>query len=291
MKMIPLAGALAFLLLPTAALADDKDAAVDKLKKTAQENWDRVGAGPVVMETTEHLLILGPKGMEDKLKEMGAQMEKSYDRAVKTLYTPKDTPIKGLMTVYLLPEADQVAAFYRRVLKRRPLGMERGAYSVEDDKLFVVIGPPREKTDPPTDVQSMQQVASAMLQRRAGARTLLPSWLANGFGRATWYRLNLKPTDINRERMNARRLFAVKKRTATDIWNGLLEAEEAELLEPSLADFFAYGPGRMKFVTFLEGFRPGENEESKSMDQALHAAELKADVIIKRFKEWINLPD
>jgi hypothetical protein len=282
---------LGVLLVSSTGRAEDKAPPAEAMKKTARENWERVGAGPMVEEATEHFFLIAPKSAEGKLKEWGAQLEKAYELAAKTLYTPKDTPIKGVMAIYFLPEQEKIATFYRRILKRRPLGHERGAFSVEDDKMFVVIGPQQDSSDPTVDVQALQQVASAMLQKRAGAKTILPHWLVNGFGRATWYRLNLKPTDINRERMTARSLFAAKKRTVQDIWNGGLEGDEPGILEPSLADFFAYGPGKMKFLALLEAFRPGENEEMKTIDQALQAVELKVDLISKAFKQFINLPN
>ena len=44
-------------------------------------------------------------------------------------------------------------------------------------------------SDPTVRVQAGQQIASAVLMRKAGAGTVLPSWLVAGFGRATHYRV------------------------------------------------------------------------------------------------------
>src|SRR4051794_16271583 len=118
---------LTVLVLLAGARADDKPAATEAQKKTARENWEKVESTPPVMAETDHFLVVAPKALEEKLKETGVLLEKHYDLAARTLFTGKnEVPIKGKMTVYLLPQAEQVDAFIRRVEKRRPLGQEKG---------------------------------------------------------------------------------------------------------------------------------------------------------------------
>ena len=136
--------------------------------------------------------------------------------------------------------------------------------------------------DPPAEVQAAQQVASALLMRKAGTSTLVPSWLVNGFGRATYYRMAPQHPAVAKERRTARGYAVKNKRKARDVWASTLEGEEYNVLAASVADFLAYGPGKTKFVAFLDGFKPGENVPSKTVEQALTSANLKADTIDKR---------
>ena len=73
---------------------------------------------------------------------------------------------------------------------------------------IVEVPAPREKGDPPVEVQAAGQVASAVLMRKAGAGTVLPSWLVAGFGRATHYRVaGAASRDVANERSTALRLL------------------------------------------------------------------------------------
>lgn len=281
---------LVLFLLTSPLRADDKPDP-EAPKKLAQENWEKLQAGPMAMHQTDHFILVASKPNEDKLKEWGSLIEKTYELAVPILYTPKETPFKGVLTIYLLPDGEQVNTFIRRIEKRRPLGRENGTFSVEDDRLHIAAGPPRDSSDPPIEVYAAQQVASVLLQRKAGKSTILPYWLLSGFGRATYYRLMPNLGTVKSERTAATKLLVAKKFTAQSIWSGSLEGDDPALLNPSLADFFAYGPGRTKFLAMLEAYKPGENEEKKSTDQVLQAVDLKADIIIKRFREWMTKPN
>jgi hypothetical protein len=282
---------LTLCLLPITGWADDKPDPLEARKAAALENWDKIDGGQVVMENTAHFLLVAPKAMSEKLKEPGELFEKLYEQVVKALYQPKDTPFKGHVTVYLLEKPDQVDKFIRRIEKRRPLGQEHGCFGASDDKLHVAASPPREKGDPPVDVQAAQQIASMMLQRKAGVSTILPYWLVNGFGRATYYRVFPDTMIVKNERGLTANLVRTKKRTAQDVWNATLDGEESVLMNPALADFLAYGPLRMKFLGLIDGFKPGENEDKKTMEQALTSIDVKVDALAKTFGKWAVLPN
>jgi len=282
---------VAGLLLPAAGLrADEKDETLAAQRKAAGENWEKVGAGPSATHETEHFLVVAPKGLEKRLKEVGGLLEKSYDTAHKLLFAPKELAWAGKLTVYLFVQPEKMDAFIRRVEKRRLRGTEKGSFSAEEARAHVAASAPREMGDPPLEVQAAQQVASALLMRKAGTSTIVPSWLVNGFGRATYYRLAPQHPAVGKER-KAARVYALKnKRNASDVWGGTLEGEEYTVLAASVADFLAYGPGKAKFVAVLEGFRPEENVPSKTEEQALTAARLKADTIDKRWRTWVLNP-
>jgi hypothetical protein len=283
------------LLLAVSGLRADEKEKVDETllaqRKAVPENWEKVGAGPSATHETEHLIVVAPKMMEKRLKDIGILLEKHYDTAHKALYQPRELLWPGKLTVYLFAQPDHLDAFIRRVEKRRVLGAEKGSYSIDDKLLHVAATVPREKDDPPVEVQAGQQIASAVLSRKAGVRTIVPSWLVNGFGRATYYRVAgpVHPA-VSKDRKTAYRLAYKNKRKASDVWASSLEGEESHLLSASVADFLAYGPGKAKFAALVEGFRPEENVESKTVAQALEAAKLMGDVIDKNWKTWIVNP-
>lgn len=285
-------GLLLLMFLPACAVADDeKPDPLEALKKAAKENWDRLDAGPMVTAETTHFLIVAPRALEGKLKEHGELLEKQLDQAIKTLYKEKDKPLKNRVTVYLLDKPEQIDAYIRRVEKLRPRGQDRGTFNPDDDKLRVAAAPPSAAGEPAVEVQAAMEVASMLLQRRAANSTILPYWLLHGFGRGTFYRAMPNHALTRSDRAAAVRFVNTRKRTAMDIWNGTIEGEEATVLDAHLADFLAYGPGRMKFLSLLEAFRPGENEEKKTMEQAMMTADLKADIVSRTFRTWITRPN
>jgi hypothetical protein len=268
------------------------DEAADKLaaqKKNADENWEALEAGPAAQTETAHLLVYAPKSYDKRIKEVGAALEKYYEQARKPLGYEKDAPWPGKIAVYLIPEREVFTKFVRRVEKRRPEAEDAGSHLVEGDFPHAVGGPPRAKTDPSVEGQAGEQLATAMLVKKTGKAVPLPGWLLNGFGRATSYRV--KPTEkaVVEERRKASALVK-KGRKASEIWGTTLEAEEAPLLEASLADFLAYGPGQSKFVALLEAFKPEENQEKKTTTQALEGISLPADRLNTRWREWAANP-
>jgi hypothetical protein len=281
--------ALLLLTLAPTTFADD---AADKLaaqKKNAEENWDAVGGGaPAHVETT-HLLVYAPKSYDKRLKEIGVTLEKYFEQARKPLAYEKDEPWPGKIAVYLIPEREDFTRFVRRVEKRRAEAEDAGSHWIEGDFPHAVGGPPRAKTDPSIEVQAGEQLAAALLVKKAGAKVPLPGWLVNGFGRATGYRV--RPTDkaVLDERRKAAALVK-KGRKAGEIWANSLEADDAPALEASLADFLAYGPGQSKFVALLEAFKPEENQENKTTEQALEGISLPVERLNTRWREWAANP-
>jgi hypothetical protein len=281
--------AFTLLLLPAApALADDDKLAAQK--KTAQENWDTLGLGDPAHLETAHLLIHAPKSYEKRVKEIGAALERHYEQARKALGYDTEEPLPGKVAVYLLPEREQFTAFVRRVEKRRLQPEDAGSHQVEGDFPHVAAGPPQAKTDAPVEGQAGEQLARAVLVKKAGVRTPLPLWLTAGFGRATTYRASPRDRVVAEERKRAAALLAKNRWTAGDVWGGTLGDEEAAVLQASLADFLAYGPGASKFAEFVEGFRPEEGQERRTTEQALESANLTIDRVSKIWREWAPNP-
>jgi hypothetical protein len=185
--------------------------------------------------------------------------------------------------VFLFADRDLFGAFVRRVEKRRLESGDAAAYDAEDDALHVAVGPPRSKTDLGADGQAGEQLAELLMARKAGTRTILPNWLTDGFGRATYYHAVGGPkTAADRQKAAA---WAAKG-YAKDIWTGAVDAEKAPALQGSLADYLAYGPGAAKFSGLLKGFMPEENVEKKTTEQALDAAGFTPERVEKAWKSW-----
>jgi hypothetical protein len=268
------------------------DEAADKLaaqKKNAEENWEALDVGAAAQVETAHLLVFAPKSFDKRIKDVGAALEKYYEQARKPLGYEKEAPWPGKVAVYLIPEREDFTRFVRRVEKRRVETEDAGSHLADGDFPHAVGGPPRAKTDPGVEAQAGEQLATAMLVKKAGTKVPLPGWLLNGFGRATGYRT--KPADkaVAEERRKAAALVK-KGHKADEIWGSTLEAEDAPLLEASLADFLAYGPGQSKFVALLEAFKPEENQEKKATGQALDGISLPADRLNTRWREWAVNP-
>jgi hypothetical protein len=284
------ASALAALLLVAPGLrADDRDDLVPGQRKAARDNWARAEGGPEAVHETAHLILVAPPAMQNRLKDIGNLLEKFYDTAAKPLFM-KEPAWEGKLAVYLFAKPEQLDSFIRLVEGRRVRRVERGTFSAADDRLHAAACPPREKGDPAIEVQAGQQVASAVLMRKAGARTPVPYWLTAGFGRATYYRTTPAAGDVGGERRAAARFAARYGRTAAHVWGGSLEGDEAAVLAASLADYLAYGPGKAKFAAVLEGFKPGENGLERTAGEALEAAGLRADAVTVGWRRWIGSP-
>jgi hypothetical protein len=272
-----------------AAFADEAAEKLAAQKKNAEENWEALEIGPAAHAETAHLLVYAPKSFDKRIKDVGAALEKYYEQARKPLGYEKESPWPGKLTVYLLPEREDFTKFVRRVEKRRVEAEDAGSHLADGDFPHAVGGPPRAKTDPAVESQAGEQIATAMLVKKAGTKVPLPGWLLNGFGRATGYRTRPADKAVGDERRRAAAL--VKKGSkASEIWGSTLGAEDEPLLEASLADFLAYGPGQSKFAPLLEAFKPEENQEKKTTEQALEAVSLPADRLNTRWREWAANP-
>jgi hypothetical protein len=196
----------------------------------------------------------------------------------------KGEVLPGRVAVYLFAEREHFTAFVRRIEARRLLPEETSSFQAADDKLHVAASPPRNKQGWPVEIQAGEQVASLLLARRAGVKTPLPDWLASGFGRATYYRVAPRDKLVLADRQFAANLS--RKRQPSDIWDGKIDADEADALQGSLVDFLAYGPASRVFPKMVTSFAPEENMERKTALQAFDAAGLKPDRIAKSWKAW-----
>jgi hypothetical protein len=276
---------LVLLLLVTAAVRADEDERKTKIeaqKKAAADAWLAVEAGPMASRETKHLLIYAPKSMEKRLEAIGTVLEKYHDQALAPLGLKADEAYPGKITVYLLPQRENLPAFARRVEKRRPAAGEMGSFSAADNLLHVAAIPVAGKSMP-IEARAGEQLAALLAMRRAGVRTAVPDWVLQGFGRATSYRALPREKFVLEDRKLARTL--VKKHKADDIWDGILEAEEAPCLQGSLVEMLSAGK---RFGKLLDGFKPGENMATKTVAQAMEAADLVPSKVAAAWKKHVK---
>jgi len=276
------------LLAPFVSGADD-DPKLTAQKKKAQENWALLEAGTPIVHETPHLVIFASKSLEGRIKDAGATLEKHYAMAEEALkLDPKKELWPGKLIVYLFAERDEFTSYVRRVAKRRLDPEDTSGRAIEGDMPSVYAGPPRSKQAVNLELHVAEEVAGALLQKKAGARVPVPDWLQVGFGRATTWRIAPRDKATLDARTEARDIMTKKKRSVQQVWNSEVAPEEAVVLRPTLADLLAYGPGASRFPQFVTGFRPQDNQPRRSTEQALETAGIKVDNLAKVWPDFVR---
>jgi hypothetical protein len=282
------AAVVVVLVLAGGARSDDERAAkVTAQKAAALAAWNAVEAGERCTTETKHLLVYAPSSVAKRIGAVGKVLEKYHDLAAAALGVKPEDDYPGKITVYLLPQEEHLTAFARRVEKRRPRAGEAGSFSAGDALLHAAAAPAAGKNAPPVEALAGEQLAALLLMRKAGERTSVPDWLVQGFGRATSYRaLPAREKFVAEDRKRAKALAA--RHTAGDVWDGALDAEEAGCLQGSLCEMLAYGAGRVRFVRFVEAFKPAENMLTKTTAQAMEAAGISPEKVGKLWKKSVG---
>jgi hypothetical protein len=289
----PLRGLLTAVLVlsPGAAWAADDEvkAKIAAQKKTAETVWTTIEAGDAApVHETSRVLLVAPKSEEKRLTTLGNLMDKAYDKACAALKIDpvKEAPWAGKLTVYITTEREHFTAFVRRIEKRRLETGEVGTFDADRDAPHALGGPPRTKADPSAEVQAIQQIGCALLQKKAGTKVPLPGWLLVGFGRATYYRVAPNDSAVANERKKAAALVRMG-RGCGDVFADRLSPDDGIPLGASMADFLAYGPGAKKFTEMVAAFRPEENQESRPIGQVLESLSMKVDQLDKSWRGWV----
>jgi hypothetical protein len=275
------------LTFPLFAQAEDNAGKVAAQKKGAQDNWSSLDLGESAHLETAHLLIFAPKSLEKRLKDAGNLLEKVHDQARSALkYEDKDDPWSGKLTVYLFTDRDSYTKFVRRIEQRRLDSDDLASFSLPGERPHVAACPSKNKRDPNLEGLAAGQIACALMQKKAGADVALPAWLLSGFGRATLQRATPTERVTKGDRQLAAKLVKLG-RTAMDVCAGKLDRDEAPLLDASLMDYLAYGPGSAKLSKVLNGFKPEDNVPMKTTLQALENAGLTLESLNTKWLKWV----
>lgn len=281
-RSLPVLVALA---LPAAVFA--QDAEVKAQKAAAVENMKRAGVDkPATVETTS--LLVYSSLTEAKTKPIADTAQKAFDAAKKALKVDdKDKPWAGKLTVYVLADRKEYAAFVRLVESRKPEADETWAVQVRGAEPYAAIGA---KTETALAGEAAAGVAVALLDQKAGAGSAtftLPSWLHTGFGRAIAVRQSPRALDDHRAKVKA--LFAKNKLgtfAAAQVW-GAEKLKDADTYATSLVEYLVFGTDGDKFAKFLGGYKPGENQQEPTTANALEAANWTPEALDLAWKTWV----
>jgi hypothetical protein len=276
---------LPVLFAQTAAPGEKDAGPVTEQRKAAFTNWKRAfdKDKPPSSQETAHLLLYG-KVPGKTLKQVGVVLEKSFSAATKALALEKRDFWPGKLTVYLVPERADYAAFIRRIERRYPDEGEHGSAAIRRDQPHAVAGPPLGAFDLPLEGEAAAQVGIALLKKKAGET--VPEWVRQGFGRAT-YLQTLPASTRSSERRKVLALVLAKQRKAWDVW-GPLDDTEGPLLRGSLMDYLAYSGRTARFLPFVQGFRPSEKRAEPTTADALKAAGITNDGLNRVWRRWLQ---
>ena len=279
------AGLLASLDSPLPAQDDKAKETVAKQKAVAAANLKKAEFARSAIAETDHFLVATTLP-EEKAKALGAVLEKVVPLARKALqYEEKEEPWKGKLAVYVLPDGRDFKTFVRTVVVAQPGGVH---YDVRADEPFVVdpVDVPTKATEADQFANSAAVVAAAYLKAR-GSTASLPDWLTGGFGRVTAMRGEGPNSQRYQKHKTASKGVANKGAKIADLWAETKPAN-AEALANSFAEYLAYGPGAANFVKLVYGFRPDENGNAPSAQQAFEAAGWKDLAMLEAaWKKWV----
>lgn len=275
---------------PTAEDLKAQKAAADDKLKTA-------GLAKTVMVETDKV-ILYTTWPEAKAKLAAANADKVYEFAFKTLkFEAAETPWTGKLTVFFLPERKEFNSFVRLVEQRKPEAGDTTSVQIRGKEPYILVG--ADSGSKATEAELVGQlgtaVAEALLHSKAGVASgavTLPYWLVTGFGRLmTLYAEGNTQTNAGRiaaYKTKLRGLVAKGKVIkAADAWSETRNKEN-DLVSMSVIEFFVLGPDPSKFGKLLGGFKPNDERPNPTLDQALEAADFKADTLDAAWRAWVT---
>lgn len=273
------------LLAGTAALAADKDdpaEVIEAQKKKAVEHWASLSnVEPAHAETT-HFLLYSVGQAAPQLKTIGDLLEREYPQVLKALQLdPKDEMWPGKMTVHVFTDRKHYTSFVRGVQKRRVESDDLGSFVITGNQPHLAAGVPTMKDQPSLELQASAQLAAALVAKKSG-RGNVPSWVAEGLGRATAGRTDPR---LSERSFAGRGLGKVKSLNDILSASDALSQRELDAVRASLVDYMAFGPYKAKFPQFLEGFRPERNRD-KTIWDALKSCDLDAKTFEPKWRAW-----
>jgi len=279
-----IAAAIAFCVL-AGVRGDEAADTLKKQKAAAKAHWKRLAGDEDVIHTeTAHFLLYGPVPFtERQLTALGTALEAQYALARKALQIePSDALWPGKMAVYLFDDHRQFHSFMLAVAKKRPDPDDVGFFSLRGDEPFLGAGPGKTRYDPTPQQQAGEQLAGAVLTKKGGKE--IPDWIVSGFGRATVWRTAPGAKSTTEQRALARRLVR-SGGTAMHVWGGNLKADQAAILQGSLVEYLAYGPGKGSFASLLEGYK-SQTRQKKTTADALKAARIDPEMLNRQWRAW-----
>lgn len=251
----------------------------------AKEIWTTVSKTPFAVVANDHLAIVTPKAQEKKAAEYLTTAEKYRQTAARAAGYASDAPWPAPLVVLVLPGKDEFGSYVRRVQKRMLESGETTSWSIDDSQLHAGLFLRGGKNMAPSDAQVGELVASCVAARRIGEKNPSPDWIADGFGRATSHKLSL-PTHRQFLVSDKRRANTACRNISSAPWAESAAGDDGAAARDSLMYLIAYGTYAEKFPTFLNSFRPDENQEKVEVEAAMTKAGIIPNTTWTTWKSW-----
>lgn len=281
---------LALLLLLTApVVGDDRADAIAAQRKAAAAALAEATLKVVPTETND--LLVYTTLPTARMKPLAAALQKAHAAALKASKRTGSDPLwAGKLAVYVLPDSRAYKAFVQQGLKESPTARETYRVDLKVDPPSVAVGAGigEKPTDSQLTAEAAAVVGAAVLDKAHGVT--LPDWLRVGFGRAVYLRADgPKSQRLVAHRAKVRSLYARTGGAAFSPWAvwGGQPMDEFDTLATSFAEFLAFGPLADGLPKFVGGFKPSEQNESPTPEQAMEAAGWKPETLGAAWKQWV----
>lgn len=245
---------------------------VEKQKKTADALINKLKLNEIAHYETANLLIYSSTS-EAKLKALGEVMQKQLALAQKVLrFEEGKEPWAGKLALFIFPNRLDFVEFVRHVEKRSVQAEDYISVQLENDMPFLAVGPVRGASGEDINNQALLEVIATMLRGRVGAAVRVPDPVLTGFAWAIAARATPTKATLAERKQLQTMIKLNPKRTIREAWDGSAPPKEAELIYNSLIEWVFFGSEASKSIEFLLAFRPGENGQVPSVEQALDLA-------------------
>jgi hypothetical protein len=285
--MVRVFALLLFLAAP--AVADDRADAVATQRTAADATLAEVNLKVTPVETDDLLVYAALPTA--KVKPLATALQKAHTAAVKASKRPGSDPLwAGKLTVYVLPDARAYKSFVQQGLKGSPTARETYRLDLKGNTPAVVVGAGvgQKPTDAQLTAEAAAVVGAAVLDK--AYEVTLPDWLRVGFGRAVYLRADgPKSQRLAAHRAKVKSLYARTGGAAFSPWAvwGGQSVNEFDTVAASFAEFLAFGPLADGLPKFVGGFKPSEQNESPTPEQAMEAAGWKPVALDTAWKQWV----
>src|SRR5437870_4698920 len=199
--------------------------------------------------------------------------------ALKALkYDAMDKPWPGKLAVFVLPDRGEFVDFMRKVTRKSPGEADVSYSNVSGDIASLAVGAPRLGTHDPEELARVE-LAGLLLRRKLGGADP-PSWLIDGFARASTYRATNK----------SGKAATGPRITFKDLWNDSVSPPVKASAATFYVDYLAYGPAADLFPAFVGALRPGENGGMPMVKDVLEAIKMDEASLEIYARGWKKLP-
>jgi len=173
----------------------------------------------------------------------------------------------------------------RIMQKRKTEEEEGGSFDIDSDYPHAIVGPNENKVVLTPPYQAGEQATAALLYRKTRGANV-PPWMFSAFGRATVFRAG-PAKDLAQEHGRAVAIVGKKKATLKTVLGAGLTIDQSVVLQASFVEYMAYSGKTTKFFPLLNGFRPTEQVQEPTIEQALMAVNLSVDRVGQMWSAWV----